>query len=541
MASLLTFTKRLLDPRRKRLCALALLALATVTEAQVAVTTQHNDNKRTGQTLHETQLNTSNVNVNTFGKLFSRTVDGQIYAQPLFAPHLLFNNISHNVVYVATESNSVYAFDADTPSGTGILWHVHLGDPVPNTDINPACVDIHPQIGITATPVIDLASKTIYVVAKIKTTAGTYQFRLHALDLITGAEKLAGPALIKGRVPGTGAGAMNGYVYFHAIYQNNRPGLLLMNGTVYVAFGSACDISPWHGWVFGYSASTLLQTAIYNTTANGNSGGIWGGGQGLVGVSGNIYFMTGNGTFDVGSTTPADFGDSVVRLSTTSGLTVADYFTPFNQDMLNLYDTDLGSGGPMALPGTSLIVGIGKDATLHLLNINGMGEFHSGHNADAQEFQAISQAPFMGAPIYWNSPNYGPVIYLWGPGDSLKGFQFTKGQFNTIPVMQSTTASVYGYSNSAPLSLSSNGNLAGTAIVWAAGAYSGDSNQTTVPGIVRAFDATNLNVELWNSKQNAARDNVGKFAKFCPPTIANGKLYVATFSNQLLVYGLNPP
>jgi hypothetical protein len=317
--------------------------------------------------------------------------------------------------------------------------------------------------------------------------------------------------------------------------------LLLMNGTVYVAFGSACDISPWHGWVFGYSASTLLQTAIYNTTANGDSGGIWGGGQGLLGVSGNLYFMTGNGTFDVGSTTPTDFGDSVVSLSTTSGLTVADYFTPFNQDVLNLYDTDLGSGGPMALPGTSLIVGIGKDATLRLLNTHGMGEFHSGYNADAQEFQAISQPPFMGAPIYWNSPNYGPVIYLWGPGDSLKAFQFTKGQFNTTPVMQSTTGSVYGYSNSAPLSLSSNGSLAGTAIVWAAGAYSGDSNRTTVPGIVRAFDATNLNLELWNSKQNAARDDVGNFAKFCPPTIANGKLYVATFSNQLLVYGLNPP
>jgi putative pyrroloquinoline-quinone-binding quinoprotein len=540
MPPLLTFS-RLFEFRRNGLCAVALLALAFVAQAQVAVTTQHNDNRRTGQTLHETVLNTSNVNVNTFGKLFSRTVDGQIYAQPLYVPALVINNVSHNVVYVATENNSVYAFDADSASGLGILWHRHLGTAVPNADISPACVDIHPQIGITATPVIDLASKTIYAVAKSKTTAGTYQFRLHALDLITGAEKLAGPALIRGRVPGTGEDAVKGYVYFKALYQNNRPGLLLMNGTVYVAFGATCDISPWHGWVFGYSASTLLQTAIYNTTANGASGGVWGGGQGLLGVGGYIYFMTGNGTFDVGSSTPTDFGDSVVKLNTSSGLTVADYFTPFNQDMLNRNDTDLGSGGPMALPGTNLIVGVGKDATLRLLNTNAMGEFHSGYNADAQEFQVTSPGPLMGAPIYWNSPNYGPVIYLWGPGDNLKAFQFTKGQFNTVPVMQSTNASVYGYSNSAPLSLSSNGNLAGTAIVWAAGAYSGDSNQTTVPGIVRAFDATNLNVELWNSKQNVARDDVGNFAKFCPPTIANGKVYVATFSNQLLVYGLNPP
>jgi hypothetical protein len=222
MPPLLTFS-RLLDLRRNGLYAFALLALATVTKAQVAVTTQHNDNKRSGQTLHETLLNTSNVNVNTFGKLFSRTVDGQIYAQPLYVPHLLFNDVSHYVVYVATENNSVYAFDADTPSGTGILWHVHLGAPVPNTDINPACVDIHPQIGITATPVIDLARETIYVVAKIKTTTGTYQFRLHALDLITGAEKLAGPALIKGRVPGTGAGAVNGYVYFQGYTKITAP------------------------------------------------------------------------------------------------------------------------------------------------------------------------------------------------------------------------------------------------------------------------------------------------------------------------------
>jgi hypothetical protein len=285
----------------------------------------------------------------------------------------------------------------------------------------------------------------------------------------------------------------------------------------------------------------LKQTAIYNTTRNGYSGGIWGGGTGLAADVDNIYVMTGNGTFDATSAQVTDYGDSVIKLSISSGLQPVDYFTPFDQTFLNDNDVDLGSGAPMLIPETSFVVGIGKDAILHLLDTNSMGEYHSSYNADLEEFLATTPpffAPFMGAPIYWNSPNFGPVIYIWGSGDYLKAYQFSNGLFNQTPVMQSTTAGIIGYSNSVPLSLSANGGQGGTGIVWAAGPYSGDANRQIVKGILRAFDATNLGNELWNSKQNATRDDVGGYAKFTPPTIANGKVYLATFSGKLLVYGL---
>jgi hypothetical protein len=521
------------------LVALCLSLLAT---AQVAVTTQHNDNSRTGQNLNETILNTSNVNANSFGKLFSRTVDGQIYAQPLYVPNLQFGSKSRNVVYVETANNSVFAFDADDANTSSALWHVNLGTPVPDTDISPFCIDIQPVIGIIGTPVIDTSTNAIYVVAKTKDLSNsTYHFKIHALDLVTGAEKFGGPTTIAGKVPGTGVGGSNGLVNFEALLHNNRPGLLLMNGTVYVAFGSTCDTRPWHGWIFGYNNTTLQRTSIYNTTPNGYAGGMWGGGEGLLGGSDNsIYFMTGNGTFD-GNVAGSDYGDSVVKLNTDSGLTVSDYFTPSDQQFLNLFDVDLGSGGPMAIPDTNLIAAIGKDAILRLLDRTNMGQYHSTYNAVVQQFLATTPpfiAPYMGAPIYWNSPNYGPVLYIWGSGDVLRGYQFVNGKLNESPVLLSTTAGVVGYSNSVPLSLSANGNASGTGIVWAAGPYSGDANQKTVKGIVHAFDATNLTVELWNSRQNTSRDDVGNYAKFCPPTIANGKVYIATFSNKLLVYGL---
>jgi hypothetical protein len=510
--------------------------------SQVTVTTHHNDNSRTGQNLAETTLTTSNVSSATFGKLFTRTVDGQIYAQPLYVSNLAVAGKKRNVVYVATEGNNVYAFDADIPTAQAPLWQVNLGTPVPATDVIDYCIDIQPQVGVTGTPVIDTSSDTIYVVAKSKNLAdNTYHFRLHALDLVTGAEKFGGPTDIFGRVPGTGDGSNDGYLYFYALHHNNRPGLLLLNGTVYVAFGATCDVRPWHGWIFGYNASTLKQNTIYSTTPNGYSAGIWGGGEGLLADASNIYIMTGNGSFDANEANPTDYGDSVVKLSTTGGLKVVDYFTPFDQAFYNDIDLDLGSGGPIALPGTGLIVAIGKDAHLRLIDSNDMGQYHPGFNADLQEFLATTSpafAPFMGAPIYWNSPTWGPVIYLWGAADYVKAYQLSNGLFNTFPVSQSTSTSIIGYSNAVPLSLSADGNQAGTAIVWSAGAYSGDSNQHIVHGIVRAFDATNLANELWNSRQIPTRDDVGNYAKFCPPTIANGKVYVATFSNRLVVYGL---
>jgi len=291
--------------------------------------------------------------------------------------------------------------------------------------------------------------------------------------------------------------------------------------------------------LLAYNASTLAQIAVFNTTPNGSEGAIWQGGQGLVADADNIYFMTGNGSFDA-NTGGTEYGDSVVKLSTSAGLAVSDYFTPENQSSLNQSDADLGSGGPILLPGTSSIVGGGKDGILRLLNTASMGEYNVGFNADLQEFQATSGIIMIG-PVYWNSPNSGPLVYLWGPGDHLKAFQFSNGSFQTTAISQSTMTSPAGNSNAAPLSVSANGSISATGIVWAALSNSLDSNQQTVAGILRAFDASKLSTELWDSKQNTARDDVGNYAKFVPPTVANGKVYVATFSNQLLVYGLLPP
>jgi hypothetical protein len=519
------------------------VASLTVTSVSgyAAVTTHHNDINRTGQNLNESVLNTGNVNVSNFGKLFSRQVDGYIYAQPLYVPNLTVAGRTNNVVFVATEHNSVYAFDADDPKAQAALWQVNLGTSVPSQDICQSSVsgcpynDLVPEIGITATPVIDTASGTIFVVAKTKDTGNsTYHFFLHALDVTTGNEKFSGPVEITASE-------------FSPLYHLNRPGLLLLNGAIYIGFGSVGDLYSWHGWLMAYDASTLQQTAVFNATPNGNGGSLWAGGQGLLADSNNnIYFVTGNGTFDA-STGGQDYGDSVLKLSTSSGLTLADYFTPNNQSFLSQHDVDLGSGGPMTLPGTNLMVAVGKDGMLRLLNTTRLGGFSVVSNNEVQEFQATagycagtSGLCFMGGPIYWNSPNFGPVIYLWGAGDFLKAWQFNGQSFQTRPVSQSTIQSVQGLSNTAPLSLSASGDEAGTGIVWAAGVMSGDANVQAQPGILRAFDASDLTHELWNSNQDPARDGLGSYAKFTPPTIANGKVYMATFSGQLVVYGLNP-
>ena len=522
------------------MCALVIGGSTEIAHGRAAVTTHHNDNSRTGQNLSESVLNTSNVNVNTFGKLFSRAVDGQIYAQPLYVPNVPVAGTTRNVVYVATQNDSVYAFDADDPTASSPLWHANFGTPVPSTDVAPGCADITPQVGITSTPVIDTSSSTIYVVAKTKNTSdNSYHFTIHALDLVTGTEKFGGPTEIAAQVPGAGVESVGGTVTLDPLQQFNRPGLLLLKGIVYVAFGSACETWPWHGWILGYSASTLQQVALLNTTPNGSDGGIWGGGQGLLADSANnIYVMTGNGSFDP---TTGDYGDSILKISTVSGLSIVDYFTPTNQADLDAADLDLGSGGPMALPGTSLIVGSGKDGVVRVLDTANLGQFSATADNNVQNFQGTTGYVFQGAPIYWNSPNHGPVIYIWSGNDALKAYQFANGTFQTTPVSQSTVLEAKGYSNSVPLSLSANGNQAGTGIVWGAGAFSDNANQQTVTGILRAFDATDLTNELWDSKQNAARDDLGNYAKFSPPTIANGKVYQATFSNQLVVYGLLAP
>lgn len=506
---------------------------------RVNVTTQHNDNHRTGANLNETILNTANVNARQFGKLFSLAVDGYVYAQPLYVAQLAIPNRGvRNVVYVATERNNVYAFDADDPDAAGPLWQVNLGAPVPSVDISPTYRDLTPEIGITSTPVIDLARETIYVVAKSKNTgANTYHQRLHALDLATGQEKPGSPVEIIASAPGAGTGNINGVVSFDPLLNLNRPGLLLLNGVVYLAFGSHGGVEPYHGWVLSYDARTLRQVAVFNTTPDGGEGSVWQSGQGLVAdVDNYIYLVTGNGTFNA-QNGGRNYGDSALKLSAANGLTVVDYYTPYNEADLYALDADLGAGGPVLLPGFNRLIFTGKDTVLRVLDTNRMGRFNPQIDQIVQRFQP-SPRRMLGAPVYWNSPNFGPAIYYWAAGDYLKVFQLINGRLQEYAASQSRMESVVGISNAPPMSISANGNKAGTGILWATGSVEGDANRRTVPGALRAFDATDVSKELWNSQQNAGQDELGNFAKFCPPTVANGKVYVATFSGELQVFGL---
>ncbi len=511
-------------------CSPGLLAvsLCCVAMGQVSVLTQHNDNTRTGQNTSETILTTSNVNVSNFGKLFALPVDGSLYAQPLYLANMTINGSVHNVVYAATENNSVYAFDADDPSGI-TLWHANLGPPVPSDDIcgSPGCyTDLLGGIGITGTPVIDPQAGVLYAAAKNKDSDGTYHYRLHALNVSSGAEMFGGPVEIN---------APN----FAPLFELNRPGLLLAGGNVYVAFGSVGDTTPWYGFVIAYNASTLAQVAVLNTSPSLTSGGsIWAGGQGPVADNaGNVYVITANGDFNA-NTGGHDYSTSFLKLDG-SNLSVLDYFTPDNQSYLGNfdYDVDLGAGGPMLIPGTTLLLGGGKDGFLRLVDSANMGKFNSSHNSDVQEWPAISGL-IMGAPVYWESPTLGPVVYMWGAAEPLRAWSFNGQTFQTTPVTETTMLNTDGYSNMAPLSISSNGSTTGTGIVWAAASLSGNANDGTVPGQLWAFDAGDLTNELWDSQQNSSRDGLGSFAKYAPPTVANGKVYAPTFSGQLLVYGL---
>ena len=504
---------------------------------QFNVLTQHNDVSRTGANLKETSLNTSNVKASQFGKLFKRSVDGQIYAQPLYVSNVSIpNQGSHNVVYIATMHNSVCAFDADNPDASTPLWQRNLGPSVPEQDVGVDSGDIKIEIGITSTPVIDVSnvsSQTIYCVAKTKEN-GAYFQRLHALDITTGQPKSGSPVVITASASGTGDASVNGKISFNPLRHLNRPALLLLNGVIYLAFGSHGDLDPYHAWVLSYNATTLQQMAVYNGTANGSRGGIWQGGQGLAAdTDGFIYVMIGNGTFD-GNTGGPDLGMSFIKLNT-PGLAVADWFTPYNFDSLNSGDMDLGGSGPLVIPETNLVLGGGKEGFFHLLNRSSMGHFNAGSNNQiVQNFKATA-GHIHGSPIYWNGPN-GAMIYVWSEQDKLKQFRLANGELQTTPFATSTMKVPYGMPG-AMLSLSANGSAAGSGIIWASHPYNADANPATVAGIFRAFDASDVSVELWNSKQNAARDDVGNFAKFCPPTVANGKVYLATFSNQLVVYG----
>lgn len=545
------------------LCSWALVASALRPPvSSLRVITWHNDNARTGQYLRETLLTPLNVNSNSFGKLGAFAVDGQIYAQPLYWPGLFIPHVgTRNVVFVATENDSLYAFDADAP-GSQPLWQVNFTSP-PNVVPVP-CVDIgichvYPMVGITGTPVIDPSSKTLYVIARTKEIRGnnvSYVQRLHALDIATHVEKFGGPVEINASVNGTS---------FDPLHAGQRPGLLLLPGlpgadnVLYIGWAGYTHEGPpvLPGWIMAYDARTLSQLAVFDTTPNGIDGGIWGAGGGISADSrGNIYASVADGTFDV-NTGGTDYGDSLLKLRLNGGaLKVSDYFTPMDQACRLQADLDLGSGSPMVLPHDSsatitdevLISGKGGApcdlfggayaSPIYLVNRRRMGHFHAQHD-DVAQTVAGATAGYWSAPAYWRGQTAAYVYYAGvlqdvvnGVGDYLKMYTLSGGMLSTSPVAQSPNVFPVG---STP-SVSANGTTDG--IVWAIERQDNFKQKPgNRPAVLYAYDATNVALELYNSSQAGTRDQAGPATKYQVPTIAGGKVYVGT-QTELDVYGL---
>lgn len=498
------------------LCTLGPLHAQTAT----SVLTWHNDNSRTGQNLNETTLTTSNVNVGQFGKVFSYKVDGQLYAQPLYVPNVSIPRIgTFSVVYVASEHDSVYAFDASGQVQTP-LWQVSFINPAKGITTvptqNSGCDSLTPEVGVTGTPVIDGNTGTLYVVAATSEKGQVVQ-RLHALDITTGAEKFGAPVILQATV--------NGVAFDPTLIQ--RPGLLLSNGTVYLSHASLCDPHPYHGWVLGYSAQNVQQqVAAFVTTPNGDKGGIWQSGAGLAAdENGNIFLMDGDGTFDANSG-GIDYGMSMIRLNTTAGLAVADYFAPFDESELSSKDLDLGSGGVLLLPSQggkhpNEALGAGKRSDIYVVDRDDMGRFDPSQNRVVQTLTTAATGYFS-SPAYWQQK-----VYYSGLNDFLSLYTLTDGLLSTTPASKSPTK--FAFPGSTP---SISANVAGQGIVWAI-----QMTAPNQPAILHAYDATNVATELYNSSQAGQRDPAGLAVKFTVPTIANGRVYVGT-QTELDVYGL---
>lgn len=503
--------------------------------AQVAVTTYHNDTYRTGSNTQETTLTTSNVSVQSFGKRSTFAVQGYVYAQPLYLPGLTIGGTSHNVIFIATEHDQVYAFDVNSGQQ---LWRTnflatsgfrYVISSVSSGDVS--CGDLVPEIGITGTPVIDTATGTMYLVAKTKqydTVTHTTSFfqTLHALDIKTGLDKTA-PLVVTATYPGNGTGSVGGILTFDPLVEAQRSSLLLLKGQVFVAWASHCDLGAYHGYIMSFNETNLVRSGLYVDTPNGYEGGFWGGGAGPSADSGgSIYVSTGNGKFD-GS---PDLGDSVLRLTWPARLGtigLADYFTPWNQQSLDNSDADFGSGGALLLPdqpGTTyphLLVQIGKEGTIDLVNRDNMGHWHSGNDSQIVQTIPFAIGGIWGSPAFWNN-----TAYFGGSYDRLKAYSFDSHQEKLA--FASESPEFFNFPGSTP-SISSNGTNNG--IVWII------ENDTYGGGnaVLRAYDATNLGDELYNSEQNPGRDRVGLAVKFTVPTIADGNVFVGA-ENQVVMY-----
>ena len=533
---------------------------ASAAAAQTSVVTHHNDIARTGANTNETILTPANVNQTQFGKLFSNTVVGYVYAQPLYLPNVAIpGKGTHNVLFVATEHDNVYAFDADNNSGANAspLWQITLLDsahgaaPGATTASPVSPDDIQPEVGITGTPVIDPVSGTLYVVGATFENGAQVQ-RLHALDITTGAEKTSfnSPVQLQASVPGTGADSNTGILNFDPVWENQRAGLLLLNGIVYIAFGAHDDQGPWHGWILAYNASTLQSTGAFCDTPNGSGSGIWLSGAGLAAdvvdpvnhPYGRMFVATGNGSFNASPpyTSAMSFSDDLIALDLTNGaLTAVDSFTPFNQTSLTSDDRDTGSGGIVLLPDQTvgghphLLLQAGKEGRIFLVDRDNMGGYSTTSDNIVQE---IPKAPsttgyeitgIWGMPAYWNGN-----VYFWGSyWDQLKSFSFANGQLSTTWTARSLQPTSQSFPGPIP-TVSANGNTNG--IVWTI-----DASAYSVPGpaALLANDARNVATLLYSSNQNLTRDNPGVGVRFTVPTVVNGKVYVAG-EGQVSVYGL---
>jgi hypothetical protein len=512
---------------------------ATTSPSSVDVITYHYDNLRSGQNINETTLTPANVNQTTFGKLGSFNVDGRVDAQPLYLSNVAIPNIgTKNVLYVVTEHDSVFAFDADSVNGntSTILWqHSVLASGETSSD-DRGCGQVTPEIGITSTPVIDRTRNAIYLVAVSKTSGGNYVHRIHALSLTTGADLFGGPTTITATYPGTGANSSNGNVVFDPSQYNERPGLLEVGGTVYTTWGSHCDGGPYTSWVMSYSAATLQQTSVLNLVPNGNEGGIWMAGTApAADTSGNIYFIVGNGDFGTtldtnGFPVNKNCGNCFAKVSSTAPLTLLDYFTPLNTVSESNADTDFGSGGPVLLPdvvdstGTTrhLAVGSGKDANIYVVDRDNMGKFNaSNDNSIYQQINGQLAGGVWAKPSYFNG-----TVYYGAVGDSIKAFPIVTGKLATTPSSQS--AHTFGYPGATP-SISANGSTNG--IVWVV--------ENSNNGVLHAYDATNLATELYNSTQAANNRDQFSANKFITPVVVNGKVYIGT-PNSVAAFGLLP-
>ncbi|HEY6512468.1 MAG TPA: pyrrolo-quinoline quinone, partial [Burkholderiaceae bacterium] len=504
---------------------------AVTVQLMRGVLTHHNDNMRSGLNPLEAVLTPGNVTTATFGKLGVLPVDGPVYAQPLYAVNVPIAGQLRDLVIVATEHNSVYAFDASGASSTP-LWHTNFNDPAngktPVPALDTQCADIVPEIGITSTPVVDPATGTVYVVAMTKED-GAYAHRIHALDITTGGPRLGAGTLIKAVAPGTAVpNDGTGRVVFSSLRENQRAALLLSHGALYVSFGSFCDLGDHHGWLLAYDAETLKQLGAFSATPNGTEGGIWR--HAAADAGGSVYVVTGDGTFDAPSG-GNNYGNTFLKFMDTT-LPVSDYFTPFNQSTLEAVNADLGAGGALLLPDQAsapvhLMVGAGKQGIVYLLDRDGMGAFQVGRDSQiVQSFPVgtcgAGACAVFSAPAYFNN-----TVYFAAASDSLRAFALKEGQLTLSHKSMSTLR----WPGATPV-VSANGVTNG--IVWML-----ETNGSGAPAVLRAHAAADVSVELYTSNQNALRDSPGRAIKHSVPTVFNGRVYVGT-QDQVSVYGLLP-